>query len=75
MEDTCKYFYRYSAFKEGKSFLGTTRYASIAAHLGHELGRKDDLESLMYILLYLLRGYYIIIKKVVTMVEYDECYR
>ena len=75
MEDICKYLYKYSAFKEGKSFLGTTRYASIAAHLGYELGRKDDLESLMYILLYLIRGYYKIINKSVTMVEYDECFR
>ncbi|CAD8151025.1 unnamed protein product [Paramecium pentaurelia] len=47
---------KHITFKEQKSFLGTTRYASIAAHLGHELGRKDDLESLMYILLYFLRG-------------------
>ncbi|CAD8072850.1 unnamed protein product [Paramecium primaurelia] len=47
---------RHIIFKDQKSFLGTTRYASIAAHLGHELGRKDDLESLMYILLYFLRG-------------------
>ncbi|CAD8109368.1 unnamed protein product [Paramecium primaurelia] len=47
---------KHISFKDQKSFLGTTRYASIAAHLGHELGRKDDLESLMYILLYFLRG-------------------
>ncbi|CAK91525.1 unnamed protein product (macronuclear) [Paramecium tetraurelia] len=51
---------KHISFKEQKSFLGTTRYASIAAHLGHELGRKDDLESLMYILLYFLRGYQVI---------------
>ncbi|CAD8106789.1 unnamed protein product [Paramecium sonneborni] len=43
-------------FRENKSFLGTTRYASIAAHLGHELSRKDDLESMMYIILYFIRG-------------------
>ncbi|CAD8174043.1 unnamed protein product [Paramecium octaurelia] len=47
---------KHISFKDQKSFLGTTRYASIQAHLGHELGRKDDLESLMYILLYFLRG-------------------
>ncbi|CAD8197067.1 unnamed protein product [Paramecium pentaurelia] len=43
-------------FREQRSFLGTTRYASIAAHLGHELSRKDDLESMMYIILYFIRG-------------------
>ncbi|CAD8084168.1 unnamed protein product [Paramecium sonneborni] len=43
-------------FRQNRSFLGTTRYASIAAHLGQELSRKDDLESMMYILLYFIRG-------------------
>ncbi|CAD8052986.1 unnamed protein product [Paramecium sonneborni] len=43
-------------FKEGRSFVGTTRYASIAAHKGQELGRKDDLESLIYIDILMLKG-------------------
>ncbi|KAM3142362.1 hypothetical protein pb186bvf_005519 [Paramecium bursaria] len=47
---------RHIPFKDGKTFLGTTRYASIAAHKGNEQGRKDDLESMMYILLFFLRG-------------------
>ncbi len=47
---------RHISFKEGKPFIGTTRYASIAAHCGHELGRKDDLESLAYVMIFLLKG-------------------
>ncbi|CAD8054814.1 unnamed protein product [Paramecium sonneborni] len=43
-------------FKDKVPFLGTSRYASIAAHKGYELGRKDDLESLFYVMLYCLKG-------------------
>lgn len=43
-------------FRDNASFIGTTRYASIAAHKGHELSRKDDIESLIYVLLYFMKG-------------------
>lgn len=43
-------------FKDGNKFCGTARYASISAHIGHEQSRKDDLEAIGYILIYLYRG-------------------
>lgn len=35
---------------------GTIRYASVHAHLGRTGSRRDDLESLAYTLIFLLRG-------------------
>eukprot|EP00245_Coleochaete_scutata_P006001 TRINITY_DN20102_c0_g1_i1.p1 TRINITY_DN20102_c0_g1~~TRINITY_DN20102_c0_g1_i1.p1 ORF type:complete len:771 (-),score=179.79 TRINITY_DN20102_c0_g1_i1:959-3271(-) len=37
-------------------FRGTIRYASVHAHLGRTGSRRDDLESLAYTLVFLLRG-------------------
>lgn len=41
----------------GRGFTGTAAFASINSHLGLELGRRDDLESLAYILIYFLCGF------------------
>jgi serine/threonine protein kinase len=38
------------------SLIGSARYASTAAHGGAPLGRKDDLISMMYSLIYLANG-------------------
>lgn len=44
------------AHRGGKTLAGTPRYASIHAHQGHEQSRKDDLESFMYMMVFLAKG-------------------
>jgi serine/threonine protein kinase len=42
--------------QHGSPLIGSARYASLAAHRGEALGRRDDLISMMYSLMYVTNG-------------------
>jgi serine/threonine protein kinase len=43
-------------YKENRRFVGTPRYASLNTHVGIRQSRRDDIESIVYIIIYFLKG-------------------
>jgi serine/threonine protein kinase len=44
-------------FSDEKEFTGTARYASLNALRGSEQSRRDDMEAIAYVLVFLMRGF------------------
>ena len=42
--------------KVDRNIIGTMRYISMNTHQGYEQGKRDDLESLFYIIIYFIKG-------------------
>mmetsp|Transcript_24757 Transcript_24757/g.58479 ORF Transcript_24757/g.58479 Transcript_24757/m.58479 type:complete len:243 (+) Transcript_24757:428-1156(+) len=47
---------RHSPYRDNRNLTGTPRYASINAHQGIEQSRRDDLEALGYLMVYMFKG-------------------
>lgn len=50
------YTHEHIKYASGKSLTGTARYASLAALKGAEQSRRDDMEAMGYVWVYLLKG-------------------
>ncbi|CAG9310140.1 unnamed protein product [Blepharisma stoltei] len=55
---SCKYFYGNShiPFRGHCNRIGSPSFASLNLHLGFQCSRRDDLESLSYMLVYMVKG-------------------
>ena len=53
----CNEYNKHIEYSTGNNFIGTLRYASLNAHLGIKMSRRDDIESILYVLIFLFKGY------------------
>lgn len=44
-------------YRDGKDLAGTPIYVSVNTHLGIEQARRDDIEAIGYMMIYLMKGY------------------
>ncbi|CAF3126959.1 unnamed protein product [Rotaria sp. Silwood2] len=49
--------YEHILYRTGKTLTGTARYCSLYTHHGLEQSRRDDIECLSYIIIYLAKGF------------------
>lgn len=42
--------------RRDRQFIGTPKFSAVRSHAGEDLSRRDDLESLVYVLVYLAKG-------------------
>lgn len=47
---------RHIEFRDDVGLVGTARYTSLYSHLGYEQSRRDDLEALLYVMIYFFNG-------------------
>ena len=47
---------RHVSLNKNKGVVGTPRFLSLRAHKGYELSRRDDLESMFYVMIQIIKG-------------------